>query len=273
MKGYTKQLITRSVALFLTSVSLLGFVSCEQPELASSSGTAQEEPIPQEEATSPPPEPDYPIRETIENESGDSLEGEILGKQEQKIVFRRDSDGRIFEIPIPNLSEKVIPKLVGLPEGGKTYQRALSEVPKKREFPRGQFSFQKPPWNTLAEATAEAQKSGLPILLIVIESVDGIAGKPFHPYTESFRRAVLNDRGFKSFVGEHTEFVLIDMGEVDKLETDVRFNLGLGSDFGVTTAILTPKGEWLAMWEGYDRKGPTPYINEIKRKIGIDTPF
>lgn len=218
----------------------------------------------------------YPFVRTISNKKQVRLEGTVLGKKGQTIMFQRAADGKEFEIPLSTLSADDVFVLASLPDGGHTSRTSQPDSAARdtsSDEERRRFSFEKRPWRTYAEALAAAEKSGLPVLVVATGISKGVSGDSYNSTSASFQRAVLNDRGFKSFVGEHTEFVYFDLNNHLGIEDRPNVDVSINYSTAVTTILFSPAGKQMYSWTGYDKKGPTPYINRIKNVLGISTSF
>ena len=140
------------VGILIVGVALGAlFISLDWDKIIDEEGAKQAETVKRQAATGKA-DAHYPIPRTITSADGRPLKGLVIGKLGGKIVVRRTSDGREFDLQASNLSPEDASWSATLPDGG-----AKAANPRRL----------KATWHTsLGRARSEAEKRGVPIFVL-----------------------------------------------------------------------------------------------------------
>lgn len=229
----------------------------------------------------------YPLEKTIRNASGQELQGMILAKRGDDILFQRSIDNKEFVVSLHNLNIDDRLDLVQMPDGLeekidaiKPPETVVAAKPREARFALGAGVHNHGDYDT---AKAASEKSGRPILVIITgtpmmdpgdtddEAAD-IAMRKAKRESQGVLRTILTDRGFQQFVNENFEFIHIDyLGKDVISEEDRRTQEQVGGASGIfnypAAVVLKPNGYELAKFGGFGTKGANPLIEKLENVL------
>lgn len=225
-----------------------------------------------------------PAPATLRSRDGKEIEVTILGKREDEIAIRRETDGKRYVLSLSRLGERDLAWISGLDdENPEVFLEIAGENSPVSAAPAGSakpFSFQRD-WHGSIDAAFEAsRKSGRPVMLVFTGGRSyphsapsrGADFKADGKQSRSLIRGVLNDRGFKTFAADRTEPVHVsffedadaDVGQVPGRFTVVR---GVRMDGFPSIAIFDGATGYVDQISGYYGDGPNAVIRELERII------
>lgn len=280
-------------ALFLgCAVSLFALVGCKPRLAKKKDGTPQEQRQNPFEELDAPGVPDetasvYPIRRAIHSSNGQTLEGEILAKDGDEILFRRDIDGKEFDVSLFQLTVDDQLELANLPDdpwkeaeesSDSTSDLARSSGPSIED--REKMGADLFLHESFAAAKSAAKETGRPILLIFTgipysdpedsESVSRAARAKRE--SESTIRTILGDMSFESFANGHLEVVHIDFLDEESLsEERKKANNSAAGMWGINTyplAILVNENDYeIDRITGFGSRGANYLMEKLEEAM------
>ncbi len=229
----------------------------------------------------------YPLRRAIHSSSGQTLEGEILAKEGDEIRFRRDIDGKEFDVSLFQLNVDDQLELANLPEepwreaesapdsSSDSESRARPSIEDREKLGADLFLHESFP-----AAKSMAKETGRPILLIFTgipyydpedsESVSRAAKAKRE--SESAIRTILGDTWFESFANRNLELVHINFLDEESLSKEQKkANNSAAGMWGVNTyplAILVNENDYeIARITDFGSRGANYFLEQLEEAM------